>query len=238
MSGNDQVKAERAALQTLRDAVTRYAEQLRAAIASARRDADALVKRAEEAERKRKADLDRAVADLKQAEAALARCRDEQQAAALRGEVTAKRRHADERKRLLGYAKQAVKTAAGARSDLLKVFQAQDPAVGEHSSAAAGALAQIESRLASIDPGSLGAHSAQGIKGLMVGGAFLADTVIGAGHVAHLAQTFANGYDSVDGHPATSQEIRLEQAASGNEYLAASDLKDKESRDEKLGLRP
>ena len=59
-----------------------------------------------------------------------------------------------------------------------------------------------------------------------------------ASHVAHLAQTFANGYDSVDGHPATSQEIRLEQAASGNEYLAASDLKDKESRDEKLGLRP
>ena len=110
---------------------------------------------------------------------------------------------------LIGYAKQAVKTAADARSDLLKVIQAQDPAVGEHSSVAAGALAQIESRLASIDPGSLGAHAAQGIKGLMVGGAFLADTVIGAGHVAHLAQTFANGYDSVDGHPATSQEIRL-----------------------------
>ena len=238
MSGNDQVKAERAALRTLRDAVTRYAEQLRAAMAGARRDADALVKRAAEAERKRRAGLDRAVADLEQAEAALARCRDAQQVAALRGEVAAKRHHADERKRLLGYAKQAVKTAADARSDLLKVIQAQDPAVGEHSSIAAGALAQLESRLASIDPGSLGAHAAQGIKGLMVGGAFFADTVTGAGHVANLAQTLASGYESVDGHPATSQEIRREQAASGNEYLAASDLEDKETRNEKLGLRP
>jgi hypothetical protein len=238
MSGNDQVKAERAALQTLRGAVTRYAEQLRAAMGSARRDADVLVKRAEEAERKRRADLDRAVADLKQAEAALARCRDEQQAAALRGEAAAKRRYADERRQLLGYAKQAVKTAADARSDLLKVIQAQEPAVGEHAVAAAGALAQIESRLAGIDPGSLGARAVQGIKGLTVAGAFFADTVIGAGHVAHLAQTFANGYDTVDGHPATSQEIRLEQAASGSEYLAASDLKDRETRDEKLGLRP
>lgn len=234
MSGSDQVKAEMAALRALRGAVTSYSGQLREAMANARRDADALVKRAEDAARKRKAGLDRAVADQKQVEAALARCRDEQQAAALGGELAATRRLVGERKQLLGYAQQAVKAVTDARSDLLKVIQAQEPVVGENSSVAAHALADIEGKLHAISPESFASRAAHGVKGLMVGGAFLADTVVGAGHVGHFAQTLVNGYESVDGHPATSQELRAEQLSDNVENLAVSDQKNREAANDDL----
>lgn len=156
MSGS--VTTEAGALLSLRHAVTRFAEQTRAVIGSARRDADVLVKRAEDVARRRKSDLDHALGELKQAQAALSACRDERQAAELRGRVAAARRYADERRQLHAYAQQAVRTAMDARTNLQPVLSAADAAVGENASAATRALADISGKLDAIGYEGLGAR--------------------------------------------------------------------------------
>jgi len=228
---DDAIKAETAAVRTLRDAVSGYAERMREAMASARRDADTLVKRAEEAAARRKADLERALGTLKQTESELARCPDERQAIALREKIVGLRRLTAERGQLHGYAVQAVKTASGVRTDLLKTIQALDPVVSQNSSVAAHALASLEDHLAAIDlrdSGSASTRVVRGVRDALVTGAFAAESVIGLGHAGQFAQTIKHGYLSVDGHPATSSEIQAEQHAASVEYLATSDLMDRE----------
>jgi hypothetical protein len=150
----DAVKAEISALRLLRDAVTRYAGQMRDAMDAARRDAATLVKRAEEAQRRRRIALDRALRDLQQAQATLATCPDPRQAAVLRKSVSAAKAYADEAQRMHAYASKAVHTATEAQSNLLKTMQAVAVAVAEDASVAAKALAEIAGKLAEIDPGS------------------------------------------------------------------------------------
>lgn len=165
MSGN--VTTEAGALLSLRHAVTCFAEQARAVIGSARRDADALVKRAEDVARQRKSDLDHALGELKQAQAALSACRDERQVAELRGRVEAARRYADERRQLHAYAQQAVRTAMDARANLQSVLSAADAAVGENASAATRALADISGKLAAIGHEGLGARIGHVVHGAL-----------------------------------------------------------------------
>jgi hypothetical protein len=151
---DDAVKAEISALRLLRDAVTRYAGQMRDAMDAARRDAVALVKRAEETQQRRRIALDQALSGLQQAQTALAACRDPQQATALRNSVSVAEAYADETRQLHAYASKAVRIATEAQSNLLKTMQAVEAAVAENTSAAAKALAEITEKLAGIDPGS------------------------------------------------------------------------------------
>lgn len=148
MSGN--LTTEAGALLSLRHAVTHYAQRVRDAMNDARRDADALVKRAEDATRRRTNDLNRALADVQQAKARLSACHDERHAATLRAEVAALARLADERKQLLGYAQKAVQAAREAQSNLVKILQAMDATVGENNSVATKALDNISRKLDEI----------------------------------------------------------------------------------------
>lgn len=144
------VTTEAGALLSLRQAVTQYTTQVRDAMNDARRDTDALVKRTEDATRQRTNDLNRALADVQQAKARLSACRDERQAVALRAEVAALARLADERRQLLGYAQKAVQAGREAQTNLVKTLQAVDAAVGENDSVAIKTLGEISRKLDEI----------------------------------------------------------------------------------------
>jgi hypothetical protein len=148
------INAEISALHLLRDAVTRYAGQMRDAMGAARRDAAMLVKRAEETQQRRRSALDQALSGLRQVQAALAACRDPRQANALRSSVRAAQAYVDEARQMHAYASKAVRIATEAQSNLLKTMQAVEAAVGENTSVVAKALTEITEKLAGIDPGS------------------------------------------------------------------------------------
>jgi hypothetical protein len=218
----DNVQAQVTALRSLRAAVTRYAERMLESMRTARRDADALVKRTEEAVRQRKSELDRAMAGLNQAQAALAACQDERQAAGLRAEVAARQRLFAERKQLYGYAQKAAKTASDTRTNLVKVTQTLEATVREQSSAASSTLASIEDKLAEIALPSAAGQAAR--RALTVVGT-VAEISLAAVNTAKFAQTMNNGYVSADGHRATISEIRREETASGQEHEAENEKK-------------
>jgi hypothetical protein len=218
----DNVHAQVAALRSLRAAVIRYAERMRETIRSARRDADALVKRTEEAVRQRRSELDRAMASLKQAQAALAACRDQRQVAGLRAEAAARQRLADERKQSYGYAQQAAKSAAETRTNLIKVTETLGATVGEQSSVASSTLASIEGKLAEIDMPSAARQAAS--RALTVVGT-AAEISLAAMNTAKFAQTMNDGYVSVDGHRAAISEIRREETAGAAEHWVENEKK-------------
>jgi hypothetical protein len=202
------VKAEISALRLLRDAVTRYAGQIRDAMDAARRDAAALVKRAEEAQQRRRSALDQALSGLRRAQAALAACRDPRQAAALRNSVIAAKAYADETRQMHAYASKAVRIATEAQSNLLKTMQAVEAAVGENTSVATKALTEITEKLVEIDPGSFRGTVMPYIKGVLVA----AGTVHEINKVSGVAFPLPQPYQPVSPPVQTVSEIQHEES--------------------------
>jgi len=221
------VKAEVKAVRDLRHAVARYAEQMRDAMAAARHDAAALVKRTETNLRQRKSRLDRAMRELQQAQADLAACRDPKDATTLRRAVTVANAHADEMGQLYANARKAAGIAATTESNLLKTVQVLEAAVGEHSSVSASALATLERRLAEIDTrGSLGTR----INRAMAAGGIAVEIPMLAASLGHTIGDASQGNLPTADRFTSISEMRNDQTRQQQENYAESDLKSKEER--------
>lgn len=222
---DEAVKAEVKAVRDLRDAVTRYARQMLDAMAAARHDAAALVKRTEANLRQRKSRLDRAMRELHQAQAALAACRDPSREAGLRRAVTAANAYADEARQFYAYAQQAARIAATTQSDLLKTVQVLEAVVGEHSSLSSSALASLEGRLAEIDMrGSPG----RGISRTITAIGVTAEIAMATINFAHTAGNASQGRLPTADRFTPISQMQQDQARQQQENFADSEIKSKE----------
>jgi hypothetical protein len=228
---DEAVKAEVKAVRDLRDAVTRYAEQMRDAMAEARRSAAALVKRTEANLQQRKSRLDRAMRDLQQAQAALAACRDPKQSAALQRAVTAAKAHADEARQFFAYAQKAATIASTAQSDLLKSTQAIEAVVGEHSSVSSSALASLEGKVTEID---LHEPAGKRISRAITVIGVAAEISMATANFARTVGDASQGHLPTADHPASISEMRPEQARQEQEEFAGSDIKWKEDHSDEV----
>ncbi len=145
---DDRVQAEVNAVRTLRRGVSRYAEQLRETAAQARWKICEVDRRAHEAVERRRSDLQRRERELKAAQAALTRSPGGP-GGAQREVEEATRRNAEARQNL-DRARKAAELTATARADLLKTLQRVESAVGEQSSVAASALANLDVKLSAF----------------------------------------------------------------------------------------
>jgi len=168
---DDLVKAEAHAVRALRHAVGRYAEQIREAVVGARREVTAADRRAHEAAEHRRSEFQRREQELKAAQAALAQClrASGPDCDGLRQQVSAAAQRHAEARQSLDRARKAAQTTAAAQSDLVKVLQAVEATIGEHSSIASSALASLDAKLAELPHPGIG-HTLQGIAaGALVG---------------------------------------------------------------------
>jgi predicted RNase H-like nuclease (RuvC/YqgF family) len=149
---DDLIKNERNAVMTLRTGVTRYAEHLREAMAHARKDLTAQHRRAEGAVEQRRNALQRAERELKQARAALAQCRED--CGGLERQLAAASQCAAQSKQEFDKARRAAQILAQAQRELTSTMQGIESKVGEHSSVASSALADLEARLAELGGGN------------------------------------------------------------------------------------
>jgi hypothetical protein len=214
---DEAVQAEVKAVRDLRNAVTRYAEQMRETMAAARHDAAALVKRTEANLQQRKSRLERAMRELQQAQAALAACRDPKQSATLHRAVVVAKAHADETRQLHAYAQKAARIAAAAQSDLLKTMQALEAVVGEHSS-----VSSLEGRLAEIDiRGSVGTGISRTITAIGVA----AEIWMAAANFGRVVGDVSQGRLPTADRLTSISEMRQEQERQEQETYAVADAK-------------
>lgn len=145
---DDLVRAEVKALHALKHGVERYAEQIRDALANARRELAAADRKAQEAVERRRSEAQKHEHELRQAEVALRHCQEN--CGGLQQQVAAAAQRLAEAKQLLDRARKAAQMTATAQSDLLKVLQTTEATVGEHSSVASSALASLDAKLAEL----------------------------------------------------------------------------------------
>jgi len=145
---DDAVRAEVNAVRALRQGVDRYAEQIRDALGHARREVAAADRIAQEAVERRRSEAQRREQEFRRADAALRQCQ-ENCAGAQRQAASAAERLA-EAKHHLERARKAAQLTASAQSDLLRVLQTIEASVGEHSSVASSALANLDAKLAAL----------------------------------------------------------------------------------------
>ncbi len=151
---NGMVRAEVRSVQDLHYCVTRYAESMRAAASSIRREAMAFDRQTRETIDQRRSQLRRADADIQTAQEALRRCADSERPecdAALRSALS----RADQARRQFELARQAEGQAAALLNELLKVVSSVEVTVADHSSAASSALIELQDKLQSIAERSL-----------------------------------------------------------------------------------
>lgn len=144
---DDLVRNEVNALRHLSKGITRYAEQVREALSQARRDILAMQRKAEGVLEVRRSTLQRAERELSQAKAALAQCRESGE---LQQRVRVATQWHAEAKPDLDRARRAAQTVEAAQSDLVRVLQTSESAVGEQSSVASSALASLAARLEAL----------------------------------------------------------------------------------------
>lgn len=152
---SDLIKADVRAVRALRVGVTRYAEQMRAAAASARREMAAAQAAAREAADRKRRELSRAVADLQQATAAADRTPADRRAGA-RHAVSAAQQRADQARQDLDRVHRAGRLLADASGDLVRTLQAAEATVAGQSSAASAILASLDGKLSEITGGGFG----------------------------------------------------------------------------------
>lgn len=170
MSG-DLIRNERNAVSMLRSAVSRYAENLREAMVQARRDVAARQRDAEGVVEQRRDQLKHADREVQQARAALSQCRFD--CGGLEHRVVAASQRQSQCTQELAKARRGAQLIAQAQHELSSVMQGIESRVGEHSSVASSALADLGSRLTALGGGSNG--SWQRISGVAVGLATLTE---------------------------------------------------------------
>lgn len=177
---DDLVRAEVHAVRNLRKGVSRYSEHVRDAAAQARREVAAADRKAQEAVARRRSELQRREQEFRAAQAALARCREN--CGGLQQQVNvAAQRHA-QAKEQLDRARKAAQLSAAAQSDLLKVLQTVEAKVGEQSSVASSALANLDAKLAELPHFDLG-HTVHNVLGGIVVGVEITGAAMNLGRV-------------------------------------------------------
>lgn len=172
---DDLVRAEVNAVRALKHGVERYAEQIRDALGHARREVAAADCKVQGAVEHRRSVAQKREQDLRLAEAALRQCQDN--CGGLHQQVAAAAQRLAEAKQLLDRARKAAQLTATAQSELLKVLQATEATVGEHSSVAASALASLDAKLAQLPKFGVG-HAIHNLAvGTAVGAEILGATV-------------------------------------------------------------
>ena len=208
MSAVSVVKAERTEVRRLRDAVRRYAEQMREAVVAVRRDAATLERRTREVAEERGRDV-----------AVARRLLDELQSR-LRGaesgggsDVSAEREVAEARAGLaraeaeLRRGREAARLAAMVQSDLVQAVQRLDAVVGETASVSSAALASLEAALAEITGDGYLAKLQQGATALGIAARI---TMAGTGSVQGL-DAVSQGRILPHHEPASVAEMRDRQ---------------------------
>lgn len=178
----DPVKAEVHAVQSLAVAVARYAEHVRGAGTAARAEAKRAEAKVHEAVEQRRQRLDRAAQVLTRAQTALACCREN--CGGLQRAVNEAQRQLESAEREYRQARKAAQIVASAAADVSHSVHASEAAVGQHSSMAASALAELDSRLREITGGK-----ATRIQNLMTT-LGIVSTVVGTGQSGQIPPGF------------------------------------------------
>ena len=210
--GDDTLKQEARAVRGLRKSVIRYAQDLRAAVVTARRAIDERERSAAQTLERRETRLRRAVAALERAEAD-ARRSDERDRETARRRVEAAARAVREEKAARDRARKAHEVVRTTKSDLVKTLHAVEAAVAERGSVAAHVLAQLDARLTEIE----------GDRGLN----FIQKTAIVVGTVGQLSTTGAQLTElaatpafSAAVEPTTLSEIERDRSANLQDQFA------------------
>ncbi len=145
---DDLVRTEVNAVRALNHGIGRYAEQIRDAAGHARLEIAVVDRKVQEAVEHRRSELQKREQYLRQVVAALRQCREN--CGELQQQVKAAELRLVEAKQLLERARKAAQLTTTAQSDLLKVLQNTEAAVGEHSSVASSALASLDAKLAEL----------------------------------------------------------------------------------------
>lgn len=184
---SDVVKAEVRAVRDLKRGVARYADQVRNAVADARREA-------KEAERTAREAVDTGRSRLKKSEAAVGRARDdlarcpEERRREHQAAVRAAEDRAAAARREVDQARKAERAVVAATADLAKVLCMAEAAVGDQSSAATAALAVLDTKLSEITSGGMAALARGAIVTLGVAAEVATTLVDGATLIGNVSQ--------------------------------------------------
>jgi hypothetical protein len=207
---DDQHNKEVHAVRALKKAVGRYAEHLREAISQARREIGAASSKAQEAVEDRRRELQRCEQGLLAAQRALAGCHENCGGLQQQQHVAAQR-HA-EAKLALERARKASQILTSAQSDMLKVLQTVEAKVGEHSSIASSALADLDAKLVSLSAFDLG-RTVQNILGGVLAATETSTSAIDLGRVGGNALAAANIITPVRDHSISEMVEHRDEAA-------------------------
>lgn len=186
---DDTVRNESKALRELKGGVLRFAEQMREAIAGARRELVDADRRAQALVDQRRAAVQRAQGEVQRAHAASSdRSRDP---AATQQQIKVAREWHAEATRQLEQARRAAQTVASAQADLARALQRTEAAIGENASIAASAIATLDAKLAQLPNTGTAAGLRHAVHGLIVTG-----EIVGA--TAGLARLAGNTLQAAD----------------------------------------
>ena len=185
----DTVKADVRAVRALRSGVARYADQLRASAAAARRDIAAAEAACEEATEQRRTHATRASLDLAALREAARRPDGQQRTQDPRAIAQAEQRLA-RAEHDLAQARAASRAVSTTASELAKVLQAVDATVYEHSSATASMLASLDGKLSEITGGGVAAF----VRGTVTSIGVAAELAVASADLSQLAGNVSQGH--------------------------------------------
>lgn len=163
------VRNEVNAVRSLMTGITRYSEQIRAAVASARNDLRAAQTQAEDTVGRRRKGVQRAERQVAEARDAVANVQDERGRAQAEQRLRAAMQWLGETKQAAYQAQRAVQTIATIRSEIVGVLQAAEHAVAEQSSIASSALASLDAKLRELPHMDLGRSVQHAVAGGLIG---------------------------------------------------------------------
>jgi hypothetical protein len=156
---SDRHNKERQAIQTLRQAVARYAEDLRGSIDLAHREMATVEQKVERTVEERRARLTRAEEDVRRYEQMLGRAHPAERTE-LESLYASARRAALEERKAVEQVRRAASKIRAAHTELRQSMRPIETKVGEHSSVAASALADLDARIGDYAHGPSFARSA------------------------------------------------------------------------------
>lgn len=151
---SEQHVKEAEAVKTLKHGIERYAHQVREASSQARREMADLEHKVVDQVQRRHSELLRAERDLRSAQQALAKCREN--CSDLQRQFAQACQHEREARKRYEQSRRAQSVVTQARSDLFHVLQRAESTVAENSSVASSALATLDAKLAELPHLSLG----------------------------------------------------------------------------------
>lgn len=167
---DDIVRNEVNAVRSLKTGITRYSQQIQAAVTSARRDLRAAQAQAEDNLERRRKEVQRAEREVAEAQAAAARIHDERSYASAEQRIRVAMHWLAETRHAANRAQRAVEAIASIQTELASALQTAEHTVAQQSSVTSSALASLDAKLRELphtDPGSRMRHAlADGLIGI------------------------------------------------------------------------